>query len=105
MDYIKFRKNSTSETVQQIGNDFKERLLTDELINGKEYIVYSIRKFKHKKYGLYFVADFGEKEYFLPRKVGSELFLHYNIIKTWKARFVYTGKKDNKILCIVYPKA
>lgn len=102
MDYIKFRKNSTFQTVMQIG---KERLITDDLIIGNEYIVYSIRKFKHKKYGLSFVADFGEKEYFISREVGSELFRQYKNIKTWKARFAYYGRDDKKMLCKVYPKA
>lgn len=85
-----------------ITNSFN-KITTDELVVGREYIVYSIAYHPKTKHGIAYLADFGDGTYFLPKAVGENIFKNFNKIKNWRARYVYNGKEGKKIDCSFFP--
>lgn len=98
--HIYFKNNDVyreSVEILCITNSFN-KLTTDELEVGKEYVVYSIAYHPKSKHGVSYLADFGDSTYFLPKGVGENIYKNYEKIKHWKARYVHNGKDGIKII-------
>lgn len=88
--------------IMEINNSY-ERIKTEELKVGKEYIVYSVSMLPETTHGVAYLADFGTVNYFLPKGVGINIFENFESIKNWKATFLYFGMKGKKKIVRFFP--